>query len=250
MATALKLEDLSRKSLELLVQLKYAIREQDEEDAIARLVETSIMLEGKKRKGKSLSAVMISYQLRERFGRHVITVGTKLGMTEKFGPHAEITELQFKEALSKIQDVVEEQQSQAAEDVWKALQTKGVDIMYSTIVFDEAGKLFEARNAMSKMVKLFSYFMDQQAHYHCTTILCAPNRKRVDERIRQQVDWYGRVFHNKWTHQCVVRLVSGLETLPLTFNGMDDSEHPSYYTMYHSWALTGYTRSSLNIEHT
>lgn len=246
MTKTLELKDLSRDTLQMLVELKYAMREQDEEDAIARLVETSVMLEGKKRKGKSLSAVMLSHKLRERFGRHVITVGTKLGLTEKFGPYTEITEFQFKDALEKIQDVVEE--SVAAEEVWKALKEKGVDIMYSTIVFDESGKLFDARNGMTKMVKLFSYFMDQQAHYHCTTILCAPNRNRVDKRIEQQVDWHGRVFHNKWTHQCVIRLVSGLETLPLSFNGMDNSEHVPYYEMYESWILTGYTRKSLDIK--
>jgi len=246
MSTLLRLEDLDRKTLELLVQVKFTRQAQEEEDAIRRLLETALILEGKKGRGKSVAATVISWLLREHFDRHVITVGTKLGLQPAFGEFTEITEGQFKDALSRVQDVVEE--DIAAEEVWKALQEKGVNLMHSTIIFDEAYKLFDARNPMDKMTRVFGYFMAQQRHYHCTTMLCAPNREMIDKRVRQQVDWFGRCFHNKWTHQCVVRLVSGLETIPLTFNCIDDTEHPSFYTMYDSWALTDIGRRHLNIK--
>lgn len=236
MKAQLKFEDLDRKTLELLIQVKYARLAAQEEDAIKRLLEQSIVLEGKKGRGKSVSSVMISHRLREVCGRHVITVGTKLGLQPAFGDFKEITEGQFKDALSKVQEVVDE--NTAAECVWQALKDKGVDLLYSTIIFDEAYKLFDARNPMDKMTRVFGYFMAQQRHYHCTTILCAPTREMIDKRVRQQVDWFGRCFHNKWTHQCVARMVSGLETLPLSFNCIDDSLHPAYYEMYDSWYLT------------
>ena len=136
MSTALRLQDLDRRTLELLVQAKYAVQEEREEQSIARLLEQSILLEGKKGRGKSLATTALSYQLRNLFGRHVITVGTKLGLKPVYGDFKELTEGQFKDALSKIQDVVEEEV--AAEEVWKALKEKGVDLIYATIVFDEA----------------------------------------------------------------------------------------------------------------
>ena len=243
---AVKLEDLSRSSLESLIELKFAVREMHENDALLRLLETSILLEGKKGRGKSLTATAICWQLRERFDKHIITVGSKMGLQEAFGPFQEITEAEFKDCLSAIQDVVE--RKVAAQAVVDALKEKGADLMYAVIVFDEAGKLFEARTPNDKLVRLFGYFMDQQRHYHCTTILCAPSRQRVDGRVRQQVDWYGRCFHNKWSHQCTVRLVNGLDVIVFDFDGADDTYHVPYYQMYDSWNLVGYRRSHLDIE--
>lgn len=245
MSPQLTIADLPRDILETLVELKYAIREEQEQESIQRLLEQALLLEGKKGRGKTLSAVVICYLLRELFGRHVITVGSKMGLNPKFGPFTELTEGQFKDALGRVQDVVEEEV--AAEEVWKALKSKGVDLLYATIVFDEAYKLFDARNPMDKLTKTFGYFMAQQRHYHCTTLLLTPNREMVDKRVKQQVDWFGRCFHNKWTHQGVVRLVSGLETLPLAYNAIDDSTHPAYYDMYDSWQVVGFRRTSLNI---
>jgi len=42
-----QLKDLSRRDLEQLVEMKLTLQESKEEDALARLVETSILLEGK-----------------------------------------------------------------------------------------------------------------------------------------------------------------------------------------------------------
>ena len=240
-----KIEELSTKDLRNLLELKAMIASQKEEDALARLVETAILLEGKKSRGKTLSGVSICYQLREQFGRHVITIGTKMGLKPEFGEFENLSESQFKDALEKIQDVVDEELG--AEEVVKALRALGVDLMYATIVFDEAYKLFDCRTPSDKMTRLFGYFMAQQAHYHCTTLLLTPNREMIDKRVRQQLDWQGRCFHNKWTHKCTVRLVGGLETVTFTFSGIDDTNHVPYYEMYNRWALVGYRRKHLDI---
>ena len=244
MATNLK--DLTKHDLEWLVDKKLMLAESKEEDALSRLVETSILLEGKKGRGKTLSAVAICYQLRERFNRHVITIGSKMGLKETFGEFTELTESEFKDALGKIQDVIDEKAG--AEEVVKALRAKGVDLMYATIAFDEAYKLFDCRTPSDKLARLFGYFMAQQRHYHCTTLLLTPNRDMVDKRVRQQLDWQGRCFHNKWTHRCTVRLVGGLETMTFTLSGTDDTYHPSYYSLYDTHTLVGFRRKHLAIE--
>ena len=239
------LEDLSKRDLERLLEMKLMLADQKEEDALARLVELSILLEGKKGRGKTLSAVAISYQLRERFNRHVVAVGSKMGLFEEFGEFQNLSEVQFKDALEKIQDVVDEEA--AADAVVKALNAKGVDLLYATIVFDEAYKLFDSRTPSDKLVRLFGYFMAQQRHYHCTTLLLTPNRDMIDKRVRQQLDWQGRCFHNKWTHKCTVRLVGGLDTTTFTLNGRDDTYHIPYYEMYDTHTLVGYRRKHLDI---
>jgi len=241
----LKLDDLTVRDLKRLLELKAVLADQKEEDALARLVETAILLEGKKGRGKSLSALAIMYQLRERFNRHVITVGTKMGLKEGFGEFENLSELQFKSTLEKVQDVVDEEA--AAEAVVRALRDKGVDLMYATLAFDESYKLFDCRTPSDKITRLFGYFMAQQAHYHCTTLLLTPNRDMIDKRVRQQLDWQGRCFHNKWTHNCTVRLVGGLETMTFTLSGTDDTYHIPYYEMYNRWNLVGYRRKHLEI---
>ncbi len=240
-----KLGELSKRDLERLVEMKLMLADTKEEDALARLVETAILLEGKKSRGKTLSAVAICYQLRERFNRHVVTVGTKMGIKPEFGEFENLSEVQFKGALEKIQDVVDEELG--AEAVVKALRVLGVDLMYATIVFDESYKLFDCRTPSDKMTRLFGYFMAQQAHYHCTTLLLTPNRGMIDKRVRQQLDWQGRCFHNKWTHKCTVRMVGGLETMTFVFSGEDDTHHAPYYEMYDRWNLVGYRRKHLEV---
>ncbi len=240
-----KLGELSKRDLERLVEMKLMLADTKEEDALARLVETAILLEGKKSRGKTLSAVAICYQLRERFNRHVVTVGTKMGIKSEFGDFENLGEAQFKNALERIQDVVDEELG--AEEVVKALRDVGVDLMYATIVFDESYKLFDCRTPSDKMTRLFGYFMAQQAHYHCTTLLLTPNRGMIDKRVRQQLDWQGRCFHNKWTHKCTVRMVGGLETMTFVFSGDDDTYHVPYYSMYDRWNLVGYRRKHLEV---
>lgn len=242
----LKLEDLPRGALEQLLELKTMLSDVREEDALARLLEASTLLEGRKGRGKTLSAVALCYQLRERFNRHVITVGTKMGLRPEFGKFEALTELQFRDALEKIQDVVDEEA--AAEAVVKALRDRGVDLLYATIVFDEAFKLFDCRTPTDKITRLFGYFMAQQRHYHCTTILCVPDREMIDKRVRKQLDWQGRCFHNKWTHRCTVRLVGGLDTITFTLDGLDDAYHIPYYDLYDSWTIVGFRRKHLAIE--
>ena len=239
-------ERLSLEQLEELFELDAEIANTEQEDVVGRLLETSIDIIGKKGRGKTLTGVAIAYQLRERFGRNVICVGSKMGLNENFGPFQFMGEMDFRAEMEKISIAADEEEN--AEQVAKMFDKYGISILYSTIIFDEAYKLFEARRSMDKMVQLMGYFMAQQRHYHCTTILMAPDEDLIDKRIIRQVDWKGRTFHNKYTDMCRARFVQGLEVLTLDIDGLDDTLHPGYYYMYDSWAMLGYRKQSLQIK--
>jgi hypothetical protein len=239
-------EKLSQEQLMELFELDTQMVNIEQEDTIGRLVETSIDIIGKKGRGKTLTGVAIAYQLRERFNRPVICVGSKMGLNESFGPYQFMGEMDFRNEMERISLAADEEEN--AEQVAKMFDKYGISILYSTIVFDEAYKLFEARRSMDKMVQLTGYFMAQQRHYHVTTIFMSPDEKLIDKRIVQQVDWKGRCFHNKYNDMCRARFVQGLDVLTLDVDGMDDLLHPPYYYMYNSWALVGYRKASLNIK--
>lgn len=247
--TTAELKAFTSEELLAILQVADAVQDKREEDALARLLETAVLYEGKKGRGKTLTAVGQSFQLRERFGRHVIAVGSKMGLKPEFGEFQNLDEKEFKNALDTISEVAENEDSEkrGAEEVHKALLSRGVDLLYSTLVFDEAYKLFDASHR-DKLSRLFGYFVAQSRHYHCTILLLTPNRKMVDQRVTQQIDWWGRVFHNKWTDKCEVILTAGLETMTFSIDGADGTYHLPYYEMYNSWALLGFRKSHLTIE--
>ncbi len=239
-------EKLNLEQLEELFELDTEIADTEQQDVIGRLLETSVDIIGKKGRGKTLTGVTVGYQLRERFERPVVCVGSKMGLNENFGPFQFLGEQDFRNEMEKISVAADEEEN--AEQVAAMFKKYGVSILYATIIFDEAYKLFEARRAMDKMVQLMGYFMAQQRHYHVTTVLMAPDEKLIDKRIIQQVDWKGRCFHNKYTNMCRARFVQGLEVLTLDIDGTDDTLHPTYYDMYNSWNMVGYRKQSLNIK--
>lgn len=239
------LEVLADADLERLIQYLMFKEEVKREDMLAQLLEQVILLEGKKGRGKTLSATGFSYQMRERFNRQVIVVATKTGLKEPFGLYQYMSMKMFRDELEKVNlaaDVAEN-----ADAVVAAFEKYGINIINATLVFDESQKLLNCRKSQDKVNQLIIDFLDQIRHYHCTAILCAPNRNRIDKNALQQVDWFGRCYHNKYTDVCTVRLVQGLDVLTMYVDGADDSEHPAYYDMFDSWVMVGYRSSSLKI---
>ena len=216
---ALNYDKMSLEQLQELFDIDSAIQDSQAEDVIGELLETSIDVCGRKGRGKTLSAVAIAYQMRERFGRNVICVGSKMGLgagsggPQAFGAFQFMSEADFRSELERITLAASEEEN--VEKVAAAFDKYGISILYSTIIFDEAGKLFEARRSSDKLVQLCGYFMDQQRHYHVTTIFCAPDENRIDKRILQQIDWKGRCYFNKYTDVCRTRFVQGLKVLTL-----------------------------------
>ncbi len=176
----------------------------------------------------------------------MVCVGSKMGLKrETFGEFQMMSESDFRDEMERITMAASEEEN--VDQVAKSFEKYGISILYATVIFDEAGKLFEARRSSDKLIQLTGYFMDQQRHYHVTTIFCAPSEDRIDKRILGQLDWKGRCYHNKYTDICRARFVQGLEVQTLEMDGLDDSTHPSYYSLYNSWSLVGFRGTSLNI---
>ena len=138
-------ERLSLEQLDELFMLDTEIANTEQEDVIGRLLETSVDIIGKKGRGKTLTGVITAWQLRERFGRNVICVGSKMGLNENFGPYQFMGEMDFRAEMEKISVAADEEEN--AEQVAKMFEKYGISLLYSTIIFDEAYKLFEARRS-------------------------------------------------------------------------------------------------------
>lgn len=242
------LEELSDGELLAIAEAYLHLDAERREEKLARLVEQALMIEGKKGRGKSLIAMSIAWWLRELFNRPVITVGSKMGLRSSFGPHKVMSELAFRDELNQLSIVSNEEDN--AENVARAFEKYGISILYATIIFDEAYKLFNARNPMDKLIQLFGFFIAQSRHYHVTTLLLTPDRSMLDgKRVRPQMDWNGRVYHNKYTNTARLRLISGIETLTLQVDGKNDPDPTMpFYDMYDSWALLGMLPSQLDIK--
>ena len=241
-------ETLTTKELSELVNAYFTHEEEKREEELTRLVEQAILIEGKKGRGKTLSAVGIAWWIRELFGRPVITVGSKMGLRPEFGPHKVMSEMDFRNELNQLSVVANEESN--AENVARAFEKYGISILYATIVFDEAYKLFNSRTPMDKLVQLFGFFIAQSRHYHVTILLLTPDRSMIDgKRVRPQMDWNGRVYHNKYTNKARLRLVAGIETMILEVDGLrDPSSDNNFYGMYDSWSLLGMRPSQLAIK--
>lgn len=242
----LKFEELADETLVEVFKCLVDIEEEEKESTLARLVEQATLIEGKKRRGKTLVAMGLTWEIRERFGRHVIAVGSNMGLNEEFGPCMYMPESDFRNEMEKINLASQEEEN--AERVASMFEKYGVSIIYATVVFDEAYKLFNARTPMDKLTQLTGFFVAQQSHYHVTTIFTAPTREMLDKRIRLQLDWQGRVYHNKYTHIARVRLVNGIDVVTYDVDGASDEEHVPFYDMYNTHTLLGFRPASLKIK--
>jgi len=212
------------------------------EELLSAHLEQVTFLEAKKRRGKTLSMVCMAYWFRELFGLNIICVGSRMGIRPEFGPYQFLDEKEFIAQLDSISEVSKRSTEKELEkNVEEVLEKMGVRLYRSAMFFDEAYKLFEARAAMDKLVRLFGYFVAQSAHYHVTIVMSSPNRLMLDRRVRQQIDWWGRCFYIPRMKKSIVRFMQGLEHWKMTVDG------PRYFPMYDSWTLLGYRQSQLNI---
>lgn len=246
MSNKIDFDTLGDRTLIELFNARLQVKEEQREDALSRLLEQATLIEAKKGRGKTLLAVGISWELRERFGCPVVAVGTTMGLKPEFGPYKYMPAADFRDELERISTASNEEEN--AEKVMQAFEKYGISILHSTLVFDEARKLFNSRNPSDKLIQLAGDFIAQSRHYHVNTLILAPDRDEIDKRVRRQVDWLGRAYHNKYTHTAHTRLVQGLEVLPISVDGASDLEHVPFYDMYDSWTMLGFRKSSLNVK--
>jgi hypothetical protein len=246
MAKLLDVDQLSTEAMLTILEIFDEVEEERKEDALIQLREKTLLIEAKKRRGKTLTAMAISWELRERFKQAVVVVGSNMGLKPVFGPAQFMTEAEFRQELENIAIVANEAEN--AEQVAKAFEKYGIKIYGATIVFDEARKLFNRRAPMDKLCQLFADYLMQSSHYHTTNILTAPEEQDIDRRVCKQIDWRGRVYHNKYTNIARCRFTQGVETLVYEVNGASDTEHIPFYDMYDSWSLLGFRQRALSIK--
>lgn len=228
-------------------------------EVLSFLYRQIILLEGKKGRGKTLSAVAIAYNLREMFGAPVVVVGTRLGLTQHFGPYTYLNEKDFIAQLDTLTTVDRRTTDDSLHDAVRAtLKRMGVVLDDATLVFDEAYRFFDSREPGSKLVRIFGFFVSQSRHYGNTIILIAPDRDMLDKRIRRQIDFYGRCFCRcvsvpvegqgltcivpNCGHQVSVRFVGSLSTFRLVVNA------PRYWPMYNTLSVVGFRESHLQVK--
>ncbi len=212
-------------------------------EAVGSLVGSITLLEGKKGRGKTLSAVALAYQMKEFFGIPVVAVGSNMDLQrDKFG---DFTFLDEKEFIRNLDDVTKISKGTADDIVGDAIEKvmshMGISILNSLIIFDEAYKFFDSRTPSDKLVRVFGYFVAQSRHYKSTIFLLTPNRDMIDKRVRRQVDFFGRCFTNRKTGITLVRIRGGVDSWKLRIWG------PNYYSMYDSWNILGFRSKHLQI---
>lgn len=245
------------RTLDASAQRYLAIKQRKNDIKVRRmlsmLLNQIVLLEGKKGRGKSLATVAVAKQIRDYFGKPVVIVGTKVGLTPAFGEFSFLSEKDFVQELDKLSDITNDSKEGEVETaIGRALKTLGVNIMNSTIVFDEAVKLFDSRSPSDKLVKLFGYFVAQSRHYNITIVITIPNRDMLDKRIRRQIDWFGRCSTTCRTlegkcvrpgcpHITTVRFVGGIDNFKFRVRS------ETYWPLYNSWAIVGFRPSATNI---
>ncbi|KKK70072.1 hypothetical protein LCGC14_2927680, partial [marine sediment metagenome] len=171
-----------------------------------------------------------------------------------FGPFKFLSTQEFVEQLDQISNIANTDEEGVGETVIeRALKSLGIDIMDSTILFDEAIKLFDSRTPSDKLVRLFGYFVAQSRHYNITMVIAIPNRDNLDKRVRRQIDWFGRCTTTCRTlnkkcirpgcrHITTIRFVGGIDRFKLRLEGT------KYWSMYNSWSIVGFRPSQTTIK--
>lgn len=204
-------------------------------------LQSLIVIEGKKGSGKTLLSIALATKFKEYFNKKVIL---DFRPKPEFGESGYMDEIKFMEELNKVTDIAK---ATPQEDVnlgveW-SLKKLGLDIENAVIVFDEAYRYFDCRTPADKLVRVFGYFVAQMRHYHITMILLCPNKRYLDRRVRDQMDFLGKVAFNQRTlvaHSRFLSYTTG-EVKALKVYG------PNYFDLYDSWSPIAMRRKVLDL---
>ena len=204
-------------------------------------LQTLIVIEAKKGSGKTLLAIALATKFKEYFHKKVL-----LDFMPKpaFGEYMYLDEAKFMGELNKVTDIVK---STSPDDIalgveW-SLKKLGLDIENAVIIFDESYRYFDCRTPTDKLVRVFGYFVAQMRHYHVTMILLCPNKRYLDRRVRDQIDYLGKVAFNPGSLVAHARFLSYItgEIKPLKIYG------PNYFELFDSWGPIAMRRKVLDL---
>ena len=219
----------------------YSEEEIEELEFFAQFVEALIVVEGKKGSGKTQLAVAILYKLKKYFELPIVS---DQKLRPAFGEYNHLDEASFVGEIDRVSDIARgTSQDEIELAVEFSLQKHGIKLANAAIMLDEAYKYFDCRTPSDKLVRVFGYFVAQMRHYHATLILCCPNRRYLDQRVRDQIDFLCKVAYDKYEEVVHARFLS-YETgdvIPLAVYG------PSYRDLYHSWSPIAMRKKVLDI---
>lgn len=242
-------------------------------ELVSRLLYQITLHEARKGKGKSLSLIAESKELKDMTDKPVLVIGTGLGIDEKtYGPFRLMYEEEFVEALklfselSKLEDTgrtkdisPEEAFKQKLENIGNGTEARErkvklllekMGLLGGILIGDEVYKLLDARRPGDRTILNFTYFGASSRHYGVTMLLAAPNRSQIDKRVRLQVDYYANcntTCQSIMTPDGPLCITPGCPHITTTrySNGRDISWKlkfwgPKYWPMYNTFNVLGF----------
>ena len=149
-------------------------------------------------KGKTLCMVYFSWWFKELMHLPIITVGTQMSFTDRFGKKAELTTADFGEQLkivTALSKVLKPNMSEREIEHYinKAKEKLGF-VLYNCVVnIDEGRKWMWRRDSMTNKNKSFAEYLMLSRHLKITNLISFPDWKDADIVAAQQIKWRCKV---------------------------------------------------------
>lgn len=214
-------------------------------DKLGKLLNGFTFLFGPMGRGKTVSAVGISRQIRELFGIPIVAIGTDLGFSEDFGAYSFIDREGFVQECVKLNEMAKQLTAsgltgQASEDFIDAFVIEHRVLLYNAVlIIDELQNFASARDGNGRVARVFQEFIGVMRHYRCTLLGMAPRFHDVDVKFRIQAKWMAKPDIDTSTGWCDLRFQGAGGHFGLRLYV------PDYAPMYNSWQPVGFDTKRL-----
>lgn len=238
---------MTLRQLQEMLELELDSEEDEHYNNLEQLLDKKTLIWGKGGSGKTTVGICIGHDIRERWNRPVIIVGTRMGVIrEKFGEVREIDELEFLDQLTRINkavgkdtDITNPEQTQAL------LMSHGVYLFGATILVDEGLNLVDRRRYSDPVNQVVVDFSTKSRHFFITFVVFVPREEDVDPRALDQFNWKGSCFYNEYTELVKLHLLHGATNLHLEWDTEDDLLHAKVHDMFSTHNVVGFRGTKL-----